>query len=62
MAYSTGMLGSTIARKSTPNISDGSLVDLQDGIIHAFSDVGGVKLPREVQEVLHLVAKFQDGQ
>lgn len=56
------MLGSTIARKSTLSISDGSLANLQDGLIHTFSDVGGVEFLGEVQEVLHLVAKFQVGQ
>ena len=62
LAYSSGILGSTIARKSRPSISDGSLVDLQGGFIHTFSDVRCVEFPREVQKILHLVAEFQQGQ
>ena len=45
LAYSTGTLGSTIARKSTLSISDGLLVDLLDGLIHTFSDERGVEFP-----------------
>lgn len=45
LAYSTGTLGDTIARKSTFSISDGPLVDLQDWLVPTFSNVGSVKLP-----------------
>jgi hypothetical protein len=51
-AYSAGMLASTIARKSIPNVSYPSLVSQRVRMAYTFSNVGSVKLPREVQEVL----------
>jgi hypothetical protein len=53
------MLASTIARKSIPNVSYPSFVSQRVRMAYTFSNVGSVKLPREIQEVLELVTASQ---
>lgn len=62
LAYSRGIFGSTMARKSRSHsgISDQhslSVFITGTGSSLTFSNVGGFEFPREVQEVLNLVAK-----
>jgi len=57
LAYSSGILDSTIDRKSRPIISDVLFVDLEGEFIHAFANVRSVKFTGEVQEVLYIIAE-----